>query len=74
MTTATTTATTTPMLGVLTHGYGSGWMDGYIQTCTSRGPPVDRETGRTARAHRSIVGSASGTGLGNAVGTLARVH
>ena len=44
------------------------------QTFTSRGRRVNRVTGRTARAHGGTVRSAIGTGLGNAVGTRARVR
>ena len=58
-------------------GYGGaahGGMEGYIQTFTSRGRCVDRVTGRTASAHGGTVRSAIGAGLGNAVGTCARVR
>ena len=48
-------------------------MDGYTQTFTSRARIVRRVTGRTARAHGGTVRSTIGPGLGNAVGTRARV-
>ena len=47
--------------------------DGYIQTCASCGRVVDCVTGRTARAHGGIVGTAISAGLDNAVGTRAHV-
>ena len=45
-----------------------------LQTFTSRARIVFRVTRRTAGAHGGSVRSAIGTGLGNAVGTRARVH
>ena len=46
----------------------------YDQTFTSRARIVHRVTGRAARAHGGTVRSAIGTGLGNPVGTRARVR
>ena len=45
-----------------------------VQTFTSRARIVRRVTGRTARAHGGTVRRAISAGLGNAVGTRARVR
>ena len=45
-----------------------------VQTFTSRALRGFRVTRRTARTHGGVGSSAIGTGLGNAVGTRARVH